>query len=309
MRTRTPLTCLILLAGAAWGWGQDDRTGDLEERAQRIVAERKRQQAELARQPTSLDGGETVNPVILRPILDNSVGLRFEERDAYFRALELARQTPLAEQESYARDFRDDRWLSNPLYAKHKPSKFPVFWDMVNHPDVYRGRLVSLHGVMRKLTKFSPGEDSRGIQDVYEGWVYTDGSRSNPTVVIFLGKPDELTVGGDLTEEVRLTGYFFKMYRYESQEKFWKAPLVIAGAVEWKKREVYKPEQLGIEVYLLITLVVVVLGFVWWQGNRREMASAIHPAPPDTLKLPPLEHPIKESAVKIGSKLTEPHDS
>ena len=309
MRTLTSLTCLILLAEAALVLGQDDRKGDIEERAQRIVAERKRKEAELARQPTSLDGGETVNPLILRPILDNSVGLRFEERDAYFRILELARETPLAEQESFARDFRDDRWMGNPAFAKHKPSKFPVFGDMVNHPDAYRGRLVSLHGVMRKLTKFNPGENSRGIQDVYEGWVYTDGSRSNPTVVIFRGKPDELTVGGDLTEEVLLTGYFFKMYRYESQEKFWKAPLVIADAVKWKPREVYKPEQLSVEVYLLVTLVVVVLGFVWWQGNRREMASAIHPATAETLSFPPAEHPFKDNAAKIGSKLNEPDDS
>ena len=313
MRTLTRWTCLILLAGSSWGWCQDpgiDAGNNEDERIQKIVAERKRREEELSREPTSLDGGETVNPVLLKSITDNSIGIRFEERDAYFRTLELARQTPLAEQEAFARDFQEARRMGNPRYSKRKPDQFPVFVDLFQDPNEYRGRPVSLRGVLRKLTKFDPGSNARGIEEAYEGWVYTDDSQSNPAVVIFLNKPDGLKVGGDLTEEVRLTGYFFKMYGYEAQDVARKAPLFLANAVEWKPpKPPYSPVSLGLEVYLLITLVVLVLGFVMWMGNRRQMTSAIHPAEADFSKFPLVEPPIKDNASRIGSKLTEPHDS
>lgn len=313
MRTLTRWTCLILLAGSSWGWCQDpgiSAADNDDERIQKLVEERRRREEVLSREPTSLDGGETVNPVLLKSITDNSIGIRFEEKDAYFRVLELARQTPLAEQEAFARNFREARRSGNPRYAKRKPEQFPMFVDLFQDPDKYRGRAVSLHGVIRRLTKFDPGPNARGIQDAYEGWVYTDDGQSNPAVVIFLSKPDGLKVGGDLTEEVRLTGYFFKMYGYEAHDVARKAPLLLAGAVEWKPpRPPYSPVNLGPEVYLLITLVILVIGFVLWQGNRREMSSAIHPAEADFSKFPPVEHPIKDTATKIGSSLTEPHDS
>ena len=311
MRILTVVTCLTMLTAASWAWCQDDglNAGDpTDERIRRLLEERRLREEALARQPITLNGGETVNPVFLEPIRDFSIGVRFEERDAYFRILELAWQTPLAQQEEFALNFREARRLSDPRYAKRQPDQFPVFVDMFQHPDDYRGRPVTLHGVMRSLTKIDPGKNDRNIGDAYEGWVYTDDSQSNPAVVIFLSKPDGLTVGGDITEEVRLTGYFFKMYGYQSQEKVRKAPLILAGAVEWRKGpKPWKPESLGAEVYLLVTLIVVLLGFVWWQGNRREMTSALHTGDADFTKFPPVELPASDSP--SDSRLTEPHDS
>lgn len=311
MRILTVVTCLTLLTAASWGWCQDDglnASDPTDERIRLLLEERRLREEALARQPITLNGGETVNPVFLEPIRDYSIGVRFEERDAYFRILELAWQTPLAQQEEFALNFREARRLSDPRYAKRQPDQFPTFVDMFQHPDDYRGRPVTLHGVMRSLTKIDPGKNDRNIGDAYEGWVYTDDSQSNPAVVIFLSKPDGLNVGGDITEEVRLTGYFFKMYGYQSQEKVRKAPLILAGAVEWRKsQEGWKPQPLGAEVYLLVTLIVVLLGFVWWQGNRREMTSALHTGDADFTKFPPVELPASDST--SDAPLTEPHDS
>ena len=321
MRTVTWLTCLFLLVGSSCGWSQEsdiNASSELDEKVQRILEERRKREEAAAREPTSTDGGATVNPVVLDPILDNTLGLRFEERDAYFRMLELARQTPLAEQESLAWDLREARRLSNPRHAKRKPEQFPALVDIMNHPDDYRGRPVSVHGVMRRLTKFDPGKNSRNIGEAYEGWVYTDDSHAKtpkeeevivPTLVVFLGKPEGLEVGGDLSEEVRFTGYFFKLYRYESQDRFWTAPLFLAGSVEWKKGpKSYQAPSLGAEVYLLVGLVFVVIAFVFWQGNRREMASAIRPSEADFHGFPPIERPRVYSPPDGGSKLNETHD-
>jgi hypothetical protein len=312
MITPARLMCLMLFTMASWGWCQESEIGaggEDDRRIQKLIEERKRREELLAREETSLDGGASVNPVLLESITDNSIGIRFEERDAYFRILELAWQTPLAEQEAYAREFRNERRLSNPRYAKRKSDQFPVFIDMFQYPEEYRGRPVSLHGVMRKLTKFDPGKNNRGINEAYEGWVYTDDSQSNPAVVIFLGKPDGLTVGGNLTEEVRLTGYFFKMYGYEAQDVARKAPLVLAGAVEWRKAPKPAKVAFGPEVYLGVTLVVLILGFVAWQGNRREMTSAIQNPNVDFNSFSPPGFPHTKHVAPKDSNLTEHNDS
>lgn len=310
MRTLTLLTCVIVCAASSWTWGQDEGVGaadPTEERIRRLTEERQKRDAALAKQPTTLNGGETVNPLFLESIRDYSIGIRFEERDAYFRTLELAWQTPLAKQEEFALDFAEARRQSNPVYARRKPDQFPVFVDMFQNPESYRGRPVSIHGVMRSLTKIDPGKNNRDITEAYEGWVYTDDSQGNPAVVVFLSKPEGLKVGGDITEEVRLTGYFFKMYGYQSQEKVRKAPLILAGAVEWRKSpQAWKPQPLGAEVYLGITMIVFLLGFIWWQGNRREMTSAIHQKEVDFSKFPPVE---ARSDSPAGAPLTEPQDS
>ncbi|HEY4262987.1 MAG TPA: hypothetical protein VGM98_22695 [Schlesneria sp.] len=280
MRTLTLLTCLIMCAGSSWAWSQDDgvSAGDpTDERIRRLLDERQKREGALAKQPTTLNGGETVNPVFLESIRDYAMGIRFEERDAYFRMLELAWQTPLAKQEEFAQNFAEARRQSDPRYARRKPDQFPIVVDLFEHPEDYRGRPVSIRGVMRALTKIDPGKNNREIGEAYEGWVFTDDSQGNPVVVIFLSKPEGLKVGGDLSEEVRLTGYFMKMYGYQSQEKARKAPLIMAGAVEWRKGpEPWKAQPLGAEVYLGITMIVFLLGFVWWQGNRREMTSSLH---------------------------------
>lgn len=282
MRNLLRVLCLALLTSPSWVCAQAPESDELteDERIQKIVEERRRRDAELARRPTSDNGGASVNPAVMRSITDNSIGIRPEERDAYFRVLELAWKTPLAQQETFSENFREARRQSNPRYAKLPSEQFPVFVDLFLDPESYRGRPVTLHGVMRKLTRFSPGENQRDIGDAYEGWVYPDNSQSNPVVVVFLSKPDGLNVGGDLTEEVRFTGYFFKMYGYEAHDSARKAPLVLAGSVEWKKSPApYTPQPLGAEVYLLITLVLLVLGFVFWQGNRSEMTSSLHATP------------------------------
>ena len=311
MRTLTHVTCLVLLLVTTHGWCQDDinASNEQDEKIRQLVEERRQREAELAKTPTSLDRGETVNPALLDVVVDNSIGVRYEEKDLYFRMLELARKTPESEQQEYARNFREARRLSNPKYSRLKPEKFPVFVDLFQSPDVYRGRPVTLHGVMRKLTKFDPGQNSRDIGEAYEGWVYTDDSQGNPAVVIFQGKPEGLTVGGDLTEEVRLTGYFFKMYGFEAQDTVRKAPLILAGSVEWRPSpKIPKAQPLGPEIYLGLTMIIFLLGFVWWQGNRREMKSAIHPTEADFRSFPPVESPIKTSSTKLGEKLTETHD-
>ena len=347
MRMTAFLTFLILLTGSTWCWCQD---GDLDAREiedakfQRLLRERKQlmqRDEALSREPTSLDGGASVNEALLSAVVDNSFGIRPEERDIYFRLLELAIRTPLVQQERFVAQLENKRRLQHEEIARkyegvklddlptpeernrvrlaravrqkllQNSSEFPTFHDIVLYPEQSRGRPVSIHGVMRKLTKFDPGKNDRGIGEVYEAWIYPDDSPSIPAVVVFIDKPEHLKVGGDLTEEVQVTGYFLKMYAYQGQEKTTRAPLILAGGLLWKQRqEPYRAAAVPMEIYLLITVITVLAGYSFWRSQRREMTSHIHPRiEADFHGFPPKElsvhHPMSEDVHTD----VEPNDS
>ena len=299
--------CFAVLVMSNPVWSQD-RGFDAPEpdRARRAKDAVDRRAEDERREPTTLDRGASINPRLLEVVQDNTVNLLFEERDAYFRMLQLAQQTPLTWQEGFAADFREQRQLANPRYAKRKLSEFQPFVDLFQNPDEYRGRPVSLHGVLRKLTKFDPGKNSVGIDEAYEGWLYTDDGQSIPAVVVFTSKPQNLPVGGDLTEEIRVTGYFLKMYGYEAQDVTRKAPLLLAGEVEWRPSpEKYVAKQLSLETYLLVGFIVLLVAYAMWQTNRREMTGRARlESEVDFSKLPPTEY-----SNSTGPRLSETDDA
>lgn len=285
--------CFAALIVSCPAWSQDRGFEAPEpDRAPRANRSENRRIEAARREPTTLDRGASVNPRLLEVVKDDTVNLLYEERDVYFRMLQLAEETPLSRQEEFAADFREERRLANTRYAKRKPSEFQPFVDLFQNPDEYRGRPVSLHGVLRKLTKFDPGKNSLGIDEAYEGWLYTDDAQSNPTVIVFTSKPQKLSVGGDLTEEIRVTGYFLKMYGYEAQDVTRKAPLLLAGEVEWRPSpEKYVAKSLSLETYLLVGFIVLLVGYAMWQTNRREMTGRPRPQTEvDFSKFPPAEY-------------------
>lgn len=245
--------------------------------------------------PISIDGGASINPEVLTKVQDNQLGLQFEDRSAYFRILSLAKQLPLAHQQEFARQFRDQRRAEVPKYQKRPAGDFPAFIDMFLNPDLYRGRPVTLKGYLRRLVKFSPGPNDNKIGEVYEGWLYTADSQNNPAVVVFQRKPEGLPIGGNLVEEVEVTGYFFKMYGYEAQDTTRKAPMILAGEVQWtpaKTSHAFQPLPNRIYVYLTVGIALVG-GVFWWRSvqirKAQRAAIAARYAGRDFDAFPPVE--------------------
>ncbi len=257
--------------------------------------------------PPSLDHGQSVHPRLMETVKDNTIGVRYEEREAYLRVLRLASEVPLRRQQQIAAEIQAERRELNPGYQRRRPEDFPQFVDLFTHSEFYRGRPVTLHGVMRKLTKFELGKNSLGLDHAYEGWVYTNDSQGIPAVVVFTSKDDRLPVNGDIQEEVRFTGYFFKMYGYDAQDMTRKSPMILAGEVEWKPhpyQSAYK--RWGIEWYALTTMGFLLTCYMIWQTNRKEMP----PRPPlaiepDFLHDPPREHPAPNPLLRHSALETE----
>ena len=313
----------VSYSAAQIGLGQDDgsmftanrRDGNTSTEPRRprtedeMVIERRRALMQEFDAETSLDRGQSIHPDLMSSVKDNTIGVRYEEREAYLRVLRLASEVPLHRQEQFAADLREERRTINPVYNRRKPGDFPPFVDLFTHPEPYRGRPVTLRGTLRKLTAFDVGKNRFDLERVYEGWVYTDDSQGNPAVVVFTSKDDRLPIRGDLQEEVRFTGYYFKMYGYDAQDVARKAPLIIAGEIEWiphPYKNVY--QAMGIEWYGLTTLVFLIGCYLFWQTNRKEMP----PRPPlqiepDFTHFPPREHPATDR--HLPQTMTETEDS
>lgn len=323
MQISLAIGCLVLAPHDIPVFSQDrDRSFDQDDRNQRpedqpdrrktddeIVRERQHELLLDFKDPPSLDHGQSVHPRLMAAVKDNTIGVRYEEREAYLWVLRLASEVPLRRQEQFASELRSERRQLDPSYKRRKPEDFPQFVDLFTHPEFYRGKPVTLRGVMRKLTKFELGKNSLGLDTAYEGWVYTSDSQGNPAVVIFTSKDDKLPVNGDIQEEVEFTGYYFKMYGYDAQDVTRKAPMILAGEVRWTPHPysaVYKPLSIG--WYALAAFLFLMLIYWIWQVNRKEMP----PRPPleiepDFRHFPPMEHPAPNPL--LPHTMTETEDS
>jgi hypothetical protein len=270
---------------------------------------RQHERAQAFDDKTSLDEGRTIHPDLMSTVVDNTIGVLYEEREAYLQILRLAHDVPLRWLERYAAEMRSERRELVPSYKSRHFKDFPQFVDLFNRYDYYRGRPVTLHGVMRKLTKFDVGQNQLELDQAYEGWVYPPDSQGNPVVVVFTSKDEQLPVRGEIQEEVQFTGYFFKMYGYDAFDTTRKAPLILAGEVQWFPHP-YKPAYgpIGLEWYALTTMAFLVGWYGIWQMNRRAIPSRPRPQiEPDFRHFPPMEHPAPDS--HLPHALVETEDS
>lgn len=200
-------------------------------------------------EPTTDDVATDLDPSWLESTKHPQTGLlsrnvRPEEAVGYFAILNHARQLPLTELKSAARQFQAERLAAirhDPefrFYFRKPDADFPTFADLHRYPKSYHGRLVTFRGHVRRLISSPAGENPHGLQQLHEAWLYVDGAQQNPVVVVCTELPPNMPTGSDiLVDFVSATGYFFKRYGYEDrsgQPRF--APLILAQRLEWSPR-------------------------------------------------------------------------
>ena len=251
--------------------------------------------------PLSLDDGMSLNPELLADVQDDTLGLTEGDRKAYFAALALADSLPVDWLTTVAMDLQDYRKQLDERFVTKKTGRLKPFIDLFMNPQEYRGQAVTLQGHIRRLVAYDPGENPFGIEEVYEAWLYTDDSQSNPAVVVFLEKPEGLPLGGDLTEDISVTGYFLKMYGYDAQDTTRRAPLIVAKTVAWTpRRTINATPTVPVVVYIFVGGVALLMFSAIWQYNARERRrQRTHLRNYD-------QHPPGEF---LPPEMTEPHDS
>ncbi len=215
---------------------------------------------------------------VLAPIVDNTLGLRRKEADAYHLMLSRIHDLP---EETAAALARDD----------------VAFTVLMLHPDEYRGTLLAVRGELRRLTEF-PASRGSGFDVLYEGWLFTGDSGTNPYRIVFTELPGGVPLGESLHPPlpVQVVGYFFKRYGYVSQGGQHVAPLLLARSLRMILRPATAPAD-GAEfryamlgVIAVVVAGVVVLGVWFFVSDRRfrgsrldELAAARLDATPEDL--------------------------
>jgi hypothetical protein len=203
-------------------------------------------------------GDVAIAPEILRSVQDDFVGLRAAEAEAYFHVLGRVRALDAGSLEQASAGLVD----------------FAVLMDS---PDRFRGRPVTVEGELKGLTPIPVAENAAGVEALWEGWVFNRDSWPNPWCVRAVEIPEGIPQGSRLSQSVRVrvTGYFFKKYGYASEGGFHKAPLLLARRIEWVRTPVAAATPAaGLGPWILGGAVAIALGLgvmVWRlkAGDRR----------------------------------------
>ncbi len=169
----------------------------------------------------------------LKLVRDNTMGVRLAEQSAYYATLAAAQATTVEQQAELAEAI--------------------PYTVLMAEPWRHRGRLVSVTGKLRRLLPLTTEQNAQGITQLYEAWVFSSDSGSNPFRVVCSSVPKTLKFSPMYTEnapEVTLTGYFFKRQGYQSVgdgsrgASLHTTPLILAGninlvpVVEAKTRDI-----------------------------------------------------------------------
>ena len=215
--------------------------------------------------------GAEVEPIDLSSIVDRT-DLSFEESAAYYGLLDRIRTVPDNDLRAAAARLHHARWENSPQFQQWPESDFPLFYDLTQHPEEYRGQPVTMHGHLVRLVKYAAGENAHGIDTLYEGWIVTPDAETHPTTVICTEIPSGMPIGEELIDGVSVTGYFFKLHTYPSRDRKTRfAPMLLARTMTWVPPD---PAATGWPVsqpLLVSTFVccVMVAGLIAWISARR----------------------------------------
>lgn len=204
---------------------------------------------------SQLENGEydvRVDPRLLKPVTDSTLGIRDHEANALYYLLAKAAAIP-----------------QNIL--EQSADSAPPFVVIMTESPKYRGQLITVKGQLKRLTPLTVDENLYGIQTLYEGWFFSKDSGTHPWRVLCTKIPQGIPRGTNLEKmpSVQITGYYFKKYGYPSAAgKLQTAPLLIAGQIRWfppAATETASSSGAAKYVVSLFLVISVALAFMIWR--------------------------------------------
>lgn len=237
----------------------------------------------------------------LSSVQDKTRGIGDDERDAYFQLLKYAADGDYKQQQAVAEknlaNFEQQFYDNQKLALEKDPNgpryRFSLYADMLKNPQAYRGQLVPLQGHVRRVEEMPIVDGDVDLGVAFQAYLFTEDSRTHPYIIVCREVPPGMPRGGDVLEEVAVTGYFFKLYAYDAQDAVRIAPLLIAQRIEWFPRQEAAPVISPFWGSVVATLALLILiAFLWRitakdrrirQERLRKMADDAPPfSPPES---------------------------
>lgn len=190
-------------------------------------------------EPFSAEEGAVLgaSPAALDRIRDDTV-FRADESDAWFEIW---------------KTLRDDG--PPPAQASRRVS----FSELYGQPRSFRGRPVTMAGMLRRLERVEAPANDAGIEGYWQGWLEPEGGPASPVVVYFLELPAGMPEGFAIAEWIDVRGYFFKRWAYAAKDTARTAPLIMAAAPAWAPRPAGQADTDSIGSVALGTMALLVL--------------------------------------------------
>ena len=153
-------------------------------------------------------------PETLATIRDNTVGVRSSETSAWLNMVAAARDV-------------------DPLQLTESAIE-PDFRVVMVSPERFRGVAMTIEGELRRVSTIEVEPNRYGVSELYDAWLFTRDSGSNPYHVVASAISEDLPAEGDFADPVpvKLTGFFFKREHYmNSARDLHAAPLVLAQQI------------------------------------------------------------------------------
>lgn len=234
----------------------------------------------------------------IRAVVDFTGLDRPEERDSYYGLLNHARTVPLSAQLRRAREVASEARRRFATVPDNVRRNFGQFADVVLQPDLYRGRPITLSGHLQRLDEMDAGENDFGLVKTWQAYLFTDESRPLPWVIVATEVAAELPRPrkGRPTDHVVVTGYFHKLWRYETAEGHWAAPLILTGRIEYRP----PPAAPSMSIRQTLWVVLVVAGMMALAtaavhaafGRRSRRTPDVRPTSPTPESYGPPEGPL-----------------
>ncbi len=109
-----------------------------------------------------------------------------------------------------------------------------TYAQLLKQPEVYRGRVVTIGGTLRREEVVRPQPNKLGVEAYHRLIIQPRGGGHWPFVVYCLELPVGFPRGEGLQVPLSVTGFFFKNWSYAWEEGLGTAPVVLARSVDWQ---------------------------------------------------------------------------
>lgn len=107
-----------------------------------------------------------------------------------------------------------------------------LYTHLWEHPARFRGVALHLEGTALRSLTYDVGPDVSPKRRLYEVWFTTPESHRFPYAVVFEDPPKDFPIGPDISESIRVDGYFLKLLGYQGGDAARAAPLLV-GKLTW----------------------------------------------------------------------------
>ena len=137
-----------------------------------------------------------------------------------------------AEREAWLRTLEAAKHSSSAELARHSVGDV-TYAQLVDQPNVYRGRSVRVRGRVLEESRERPAENALGISEYHRLVLAPFGGGQWPIIVYCLELPAGFPRGRGLKEDLVVDGLFFKTWSYPYDGGMGLAPVLVTSTLQW----------------------------------------------------------------------------